>query len=82
MDTLTQGFARWARAAAARALRAAVATFTAMTLGASLVGVDGALDVGLVQRAGIAALGSAVSVLISLAAKWAGDDPGAATFTK
>ncbi len=80
-NTLTSSFARWATDAGQRALRSAVATFTGLTLGGALFSVDGALDVGLVQRAGIAALGSAVSVVLSLAAKWSGD-PGTASFSK
>ena len=81
MNKLIADFGRWAADAGQRALRSAVATFTGITLGGALFSVDGALDVGLVQRAGIAALGSAVSVVLSLAAKWSGD-PGTASFSK
>lgn len=79
MNKLTADFGRWAADAGERALKAAVNTFTAVTLGGALFSVDGAIDVGLAQRAGIAALSSAVSVLLSLAAKWS-NDPGTASF--
>ena len=81
MNKLTADFGRWAADAGQRALKAAVDTFTGITLGGSLFGINGALNVGLVQRAGIAALGSAVSVVLSLAAKWSGD-PGTASFSR
>ena len=81
MNKLTADFGRWAADAGQRALKAAVTTFTGLTLGGALFSVDGAIDVGLVQRAGIAALSSAVSVILSLLAKWSGD-PGTASFGK
>ena len=40
------------------------------------------LDVSMLERAGMTAAAAGFSVLLALAAKWAGDDPGAATFTK
>ncbi len=80
MNKLTADFGRWAADAGQRALKAAITTFASVTLGGALFSVNGALDVGLVQRAGIAALASAVSVLLSLMAKWSGD-PGTASFT-
>ncbi len=80
-NKLTADFARWAADAGERAVKAAVNTFAAVTLGGALIGINGALDIGLLQRAGIAALGSAVSVLLSLGAKWSGD-PGSASFSK
>jgi len=80
-NKLTADFGRWAADAGQRAVKAAVNTFTAVTLGGALIGINGALDIGLLQRGGIAALGSAVSVLLSLAAKWSGD-PGTASFKR
>ena len=81
MNKLTADFGRWAADAGERALKAAVNTFTAVTLGGALIGINGALDIGLLQRAGIAALASAGSVILSLLAKWSGD-PGSASFRK
>lgn len=77
--SITDDIKRWLRDAGERALRAAVATFTGLTLAGSIFGVDGALDMDLLHRAGVAAASSAVSVLLSLAAKWAGD-PTTASF--
>ncbi|MEK9724330.1 MAG: tripartite tricarboxylate transporter TctB family protein [Rhodospirillaceae bacterium] len=45
--TITEDIKRWLRDAAERAARAAVATFTGLTLAGSLFGVDGALDMDL-----------------------------------
>lgn len=77
--TITDDIKRWVRDAGERAARAAVATFTGLALAGSLFGVDGALDMDLLHRAGVAAASSAVSVVLSLAAKWAGD-PTTASF--
>ena len=81
MNKLTQDFARWARDAAEQAFKAAVATFTSLLIGSSVIGVDGVVDMALLERAGIAAGGAALSALVSLAAKWVGD-PGTASFSK
>lgn len=75
--TITDDIIEWGRDAAERAARAAVSTFTGLTLAGSLFGVDGALDMDLLHRAGVAAAASAVSVVLSLAAKWAGDPTSA-----
>ena len=74
MNTLTRDFARWARDAGARALRTAVGTFSSMLL----LGLT--LDVSLLEQAAMTAATAGFSVLLALAAKWAGD-PGTATFT-
>lgn len=82
MKKLVYGFGQWCIDAGERALRAAIVTFTSLTAGASIFGLDGAVDLGFWKRAGIAAIGSATSVVMSLAAKWAGGDPATASFTK
>lgn len=79
MTKLTDGIKRWSKDAAQRALRAGVATFTSITLGGSLFGIGMAVDSSLLERAAMAGLGSAVSVVLSLAAKWA-NDPATASF--
>jgi hypothetical protein len=71
------GIKKWARDAAERAVRAFVSSFTAITLGGSLFSVGSAESLSLLQRAAIAGLGSATSVILSLAAKWANDPDSA-----
>lgn len=68
MNTLTADFARWARDAGARALRTAIGTFTTTML------MGPVLDVSMLERAGMTAAAAGFSVLLALAAKWAGDD--------
>ena len=80
MSKLTDGIKHWSKDAAERAARAFVSSFTAITLGGSLFGVGTAESLSLLQRAAIAGLGSATSVLLSLAAKWA-NDPASASLT-
>jgi len=82
MRVFLQGFGRWCRDAGERALRAAIVTFTSITAGASIFDMNGAEDIGLWKRAALSAVGAAVSVVMSLAAKWAGGDPATASFTK
>lgn len=79
MGQFTDSIQAWLRDAGERALRAAVASFTGLALAGSVFGVDGAVDMDLLHRAGVAAASSAVSVVLSLAAKWAGD-PTTASF--
>lgn len=66
------GFKHWLKDAAERGLRAFVSSFTAITLGGALFS-NTAESLSLLQRAAIAGLGSATSVILSLAAKWAND---------
>ena len=80
MKKLLAGFGAWCKDAGERALRAFIVTFTGLTMGAGL-GIGGVDTIGLWKRAAVAGLGSAVSVVLSLAAKWAGGDPATASFT-
>ena len=77
MSTLTDGIKKWAKDAGERAARAFVSSFTAITLGGSLFDIGTAESLSLLQRAAVAGLGSATSVLLSLAAKWSNDPSSA-----
>lgn len=77
--SITDDIKNWLLDAGERALRAFVSSFTAITLGGSLFDVAPAESLSLLQRAALAGLGSAMSVVLSLAAKWAGD-PTTASF--
>jgi hypothetical protein len=77
MSPLTDSVKKWFRDAAERALRAAVGSFCAVMLSGSVFSMDGVADTSIVQRAAIAGLGAAASVVLSLAAKWAGDPTNA-----
>lgn len=79
MSPLTDSIKGWFVDAAERAIRAAVGSFCAIMLSGSVISMDGVADTSIVQRAAIAGLGAAASVLLSLAAKWA-SDPDTASF--
>lgn len=70
-DRILAGVKRWTTETARDAAKAAVAAFCALTMGASIFGVDGAVDLSLLERGGISALGAAVAVVLTRANAWA-----------
>ena len=77
MSRLVQGFRGWAIDAAERCVKAFVTAFVGITLAGGLFGVDNADNMSLLTRGGVAGLGAATSVLLSLLAKWAGEPDNA-----
>lgn len=70
-DRFLAGVRRWTVDTARDAAKAAVAAFCALTMGATIFSVDGAVDMSLVERGGISALGAAVAVVLTRANAWA-----------
>lgn len=80
MSPLSDSVKAWALDTAERCAKAFVTAFTAIMLGSGF-GINGAESMSIVNRAAIAGMGAAVSVALSIAAKWAGS-PSDASFLK
>jgi len=72
-------FKLWFRDAAERVVRSFVASFTTLFIAADMIGVNGAVDLSVLKKAGVAGLTASMTTVIAILAKWS-SDPGSASF--